>query len=145
MTGFYRFLQYFNLFTIWLHAKPLLHLQDFINAALDINPSQTFRKRTPKMPGKILWLLTVGGRLQESNRRGLYWEEFYVAAKRVSYTLSTLVHMVHAANKEIGPWLQMGCLLEVKNNEKLQNVTRKNCRSRLWEVLVCKRFQTKRI
>ena len=53
--------------------------------------------------------------------------------------------MVYAAKKEIGPWRQMGCLLEVKNNEKLQNVTRSNCRSRLWEVLVYKRFQTKGI
>ena len=87
----------------------------------------------------------AGGGLQESNHKGLYWEEFHVVAKKVSYTLSTLVHMVHAANKEIGSWLQMGCLLEVKNNEKLQNVTRKNCRSWLWEVLVYKRFQTKGI
>ena len=139
MTDWYFIDFYFNVFTIWLHAKPLLHLQDFINAALEINPSQTFRKRTPKMPGKILWSLMAGSRLQESNRSGLYWEEFHVVAKRVSYTLSTLVHMVHAANKEIGQRLQMGCLLEVKNNEKLQNVTRKNCRSRLWEVFVCKK------
>ena len=61
--------------TIWLHAKPLLPLQDFINAALEINPNQTFCKRTPKMPGKILWLLMAGGRLQESYRTWLYWEE----------------------------------------------------------------------
>ena len=45
-----------------MHAKPPLHLKDFINAALEINPSQTLRKRTPKMT-------MAGGRLQESNRK----------------------------------------------------------------------------
>ena len=40
--------------------------------------------------------------------------------------------MVHKAKKEIGPGRQVhGCLLEVTNTEKLQNVTRNNCRSRL--------------
>ena len=58
--------------------------------------------------------------------------KFHLVAKTVSYTFSNLVHMVHAAKKEIGSGRQVhGCLLEVKNNEKLQNVTRNNCRSRL--------------
>ena len=44
--------------------------------------------------------------------------KFLLVAKTVSYTLSSLYYtMVYAAKKEIGPWRQMGCLLEVKNNE----------------------------